>query len=111
MSESSTERKFWGKYRGTVAVNVDPELRGRLMCFVPDVLGPVPSSWCEACTPLGGPPGPPMGVYMVPPIGVLAGAFMLGETVTPGMIIGGTLIMAGVAIAQFGGMIAQRKAA
>lgn len=50
-------------------------------------------------------------LYMVPPIGVLAGAFMLGEAVTPGMIIGGTLIMAGVAIAQFGGMIAQRRAA
>lgn len=50
-------------------------------------------------------------LYMVPPLGVLAGAVMLGETVTPGMVIGGTLIMAGVAIAQFGGMIAQRKAA
>ena len=30
MSEVSSERKFWGKYRGTVAVNVDPELRGRI---------------------------------------------------------------------------------
>lgn len=69
MSETNSERKFWGKYRGTVAVNVDPELRGRLLCLVPDVLGPVPSSWCEACVPLGGPPGPPMGTYMVPPIG------------------------------------------
>ncbi len=48
-------------------------------------------------------------LYMVPPIGVLAGAFMLGETVTPGMVIGGTLILGGVAIAQFGGMIAERR--
>ena len=69
MSESSNDRKFWGKYRGTVVVNVDPELRGRIMCTVPDVLGPSPSTWCEVCTPLAGPPGPPMGVYMVPPIG------------------------------------------
>ncbi len=69
MSDTDPDRKFWGKYRGTVAVNVDPEFRARLLCFVPDVLGPVPSSWCEACAPLGGPPGPPMGVYMVPPIG------------------------------------------
>lgn len=69
MSESSSERKFWGKYRGTVVQNVDPEMRGRLMCLVPDVLGPAPSSWCEPCAPLAGPAGPPMGVYMVPPIG------------------------------------------
>ena len=69
MSESSTDRKFWGKYRGTVVQNVDPEFRGRLMCLVPDVLGPAPSTWCEACAPLAGPTGPPMGVYMVPPIG------------------------------------------
>jgi hypothetical protein len=69
MSESSTDRKFYGKYRGTVLQNVDPELRGRIMCMVPDVLGLAPSTWCEVCTPLAGPPGPPMGVYMVPPIG------------------------------------------
>jgi len=62
-------QKFYGKYRATVLQNVDPEFRGRIMCVVPDVLGIVPSSWCEACTPLSGPPGPPMGVYMVPPIG------------------------------------------
>jgi hypothetical protein len=69
MTESSSARKFWGKYRGVVAFNADPMLRGRIMCLVPDVLGPTPSTWCEACTPLAGPPGPPMGVYAVPPIG------------------------------------------
>lgn len=42
-------------------------------------------------------------LYLVPPIGVAAGALLLGETVTGGTVIGGTLIMAGVAIAQFGG--------
>ena len=30
------------------------ELRGRLMCMVPDVLGLVPSSWCEAVRAAGG---------------------------------------------------------
>lgn len=60
---------FWGKYRGTVVNNIDPELRGRLNCLVPDVFGVVPSSWAEPCAPLAGPTGPPMGVYMVPPIG------------------------------------------
>jgi Type VI secretion system/phage-baseplate injector OB domain len=61
--------KYFGKYRGTVLNNVDPELRGRLMLNVPDVLGAIPSSWAEPCVPLAGPTGPPMGVYLVPPIG------------------------------------------
>lgn len=61
--------KFWGKYRGTVVNNIDPEQRGRLSCIVPDVLSLVPSTWAEPCAPLAGPTGPPMGVYMVPPIG------------------------------------------
>jgi hypothetical protein len=67
--ESSGPRRFYGKYRGTVFNNIDPELRGRIMAIVPDVLGLVPSSWCEACTPLAGPTGLPMGAYMVPLIG------------------------------------------
>ena len=62
-------KRFYGKYRGTVIQNIDPEFRGRIMCEVPDVLGVVPSSWCEACVPLAGPTGPPMGAYFVPPIG------------------------------------------
>lgn len=69
MSETSSDRKFWGKYRGIVMPIPDPEFRGRITCMVPDVLGPLPSSWCEVCTPLAGPVGPPMGVYMVPPPG------------------------------------------
>lgn len=60
---------YYGKYRGTVLNNVDPEMRGRLMLTVPDVLGVIPSSWAEPCVPLAGPTGPPMGVYLVPPIG------------------------------------------
>jgi hypothetical protein len=61
--------KFWGKYRGTVVNNIDPEQRGRLLVTVPDVLTLVPSTWAEPCAPLAGPTGPPMGVYLVPPIG------------------------------------------
>lgn len=60
---------FHGKYRATVLQNIDPEQRGRLQLIVPDVLGVIPSTWAEACVPLAGPTGPPMGVYMVPPIG------------------------------------------
>lgn len=69
MSEGKAGKKWWGKYKGTVVQNADPEFRGRIMCTVPTVLGLTPSSWCEACAPLAGPTGPPMGVYMVPPIG------------------------------------------
>src|SRR5207344_1836532 len=47
--KTSPVKLFHGKYRGTVVQNIDPELRGRIMCEVPDVLGLVPSSWCEAC--------------------------------------------------------------
>ena len=65
----STGNSFYGKYRGTVLLNMDPELRGRITCIVPDVLGIVPTTWAEPCTPLAGPTGPPMGVYMVPPPG------------------------------------------
>lgn len=66
--EAAAKRHF-GTYRGTVFNNVDPMQRGRLMVTVPAVLGVVPSSWAEPCAPLAGPTGPPMGVYMVPPIG------------------------------------------
>jgi uncharacterized protein involved in type VI secretion and phage assembly len=44
-------------------------LKGRLLVTVIDVVGLPPSSWAEPCVPLAGPTGPPMGVYMVPPIG------------------------------------------
>jgi len=69
MSNSNATQNFLGKFRGTVLNNVDPETRGRLMLSIPDVLGVVPSTWADPCTPLAGPTGPPMGVYMVPPIG------------------------------------------
>lgn len=73
MTEKTTEktqaRTYYGKYRGTVFNNVDPQQRGRLMVIVPAVLGVVPSSWAEPVVPLAGPTGPPMGVYLVPPIG------------------------------------------
>jgi len=69
MSGQGGGGKYLGKYRATVLLNVDPEQRGRLQLMIPDVLGPVPSTWAEACVPLAGPTGPPMGVYFVPPIG------------------------------------------
>jgi uncharacterized protein involved in type VI secretion and phage assembly len=69
MTDVTLARSFLGKYKGTVINNIDPMMRGRLLLMVPDALGPVPSSWAEPCVPLAGPTGPPMGVYLVPPIG------------------------------------------
>jgi hypothetical protein len=69
MTVSSTHKKYIGKYRATVILNTDPEQRGRLQLMIPAVLGPTPSTWAEPCVQLAGPTGPPMGVYMVPPIG------------------------------------------
>jgi uncharacterized protein involved in type VI secretion and phage assembly len=68
VSESATKRYF-GKYRGTVVNNIDPEQRARMLLMVPDVLGLIPSTWAEPCVPLAGPTGPPMGTYFLPPIG------------------------------------------
>lgn len=65
----SNGKEYLGKYQGTVLQNVDPERRGRLQLVVPDVMSLLPTTWAEACVPLAGPTGPPMGVYMVPPIG------------------------------------------
>ncbi len=64
-----TKEKHWGKYRGTVIQNIDPMRKGRLQLNVPDVNSLLPTTWAEPCVPLAGPTGPPMGVYMVPPVG------------------------------------------
>jgi hypothetical protein len=58
-------RAFYGKYRGTVINNIDPEFRGRLMVEVADVFGPGFSSWALPCLPFG---GMQAGVYLVPPM-------------------------------------------
>jgi uncharacterized protein involved in type VI secretion and phage assembly len=61
--------RHYGKYRGTVLNNIDPMQVGRLLVQVPDVTGLTPASWAVPCVPLAGPTGPPMGVFLVPPIG------------------------------------------
>lgn len=59
-------RRFYGKFRGTVINNIDPEQRGRIMAMVPDVLGVTPSSWALPCVPLA---GKNQGTFMVPQTG------------------------------------------
>jgi hypothetical protein len=59
-------RRFYGKYRGTVIENIDPEQMGRILAQVPDVLGLTPSSWALPCVLSA---GIQAGVFVVPPIG------------------------------------------
>jgi uncharacterized protein involved in type VI secretion and phage assembly len=62
----SDEKKFFGKYRGTVVNNVDPEQRGRIQVMVPDVSGFALTSWALPALPIG---GLQMGLFSVPMIG------------------------------------------
>lgn len=64
--ESEGLKSYYGKYRGTVINNLDPEQRGRIMALVPDVLGMMPSSWALPCLPIA---GKQEGVFAIPQIG------------------------------------------
>ncbi len=61
-------KKFYGKYRGIVIENIDPENKGRIMVEVADITQLTPSTWAEACVPIAG-GETPAGVYVVPAIG------------------------------------------
>jgi uncharacterized protein involved in type VI secretion and phage assembly len=61
-------KKYYGKYRGVVENNIDPENRGRIQVTIADVTQFSPSTWAEACVPLGGGPSP-MGIFVVPSVG------------------------------------------
>ena len=65
MTENAAH-KYFGKYRGMVVSNVDPMQIGRLLVQVPDVLGPIPSSWAMPCLPFT---GKQMGMWCLPQIG------------------------------------------
>ena len=52
MKEMKEMNKYYGKYRGTVFNNIDPEQCGRIQAFIPDVLGIAPSSWAMPCFPI-----------------------------------------------------------
>ena len=62
------ESRFYGKYRGIVRDNADPEKLGRLRVTVPSVLGPdVLTGWATPCVPYGG--APDVGVQFLPEAG------------------------------------------
>ncbi|MEE4279084.1 MAG: phage baseplate assembly protein V [Halieaceae bacterium] len=65
MSEGE-ERRFYGKYRGTVINNIDPLQKGRLLLQVPDVDSLLPTTWALPCLPFT---GRQMGMWALPQIG------------------------------------------
>jgi uncharacterized protein involved in type VI secretion and phage assembly len=59
------EGRFYGKYRGVVASNIDPLGKGRLLVQVADVLADDPCLWAMPALPAT---GSQMGTYTVPPV-------------------------------------------
>jgi uncharacterized protein involved in type VI secretion and phage assembly len=48
------QNKYYGKYRGFVSDNSDPDRLGRLKVTVPSVLGDTVTGWALPCLPFGG---------------------------------------------------------
>src|SRR4029453_5035608 len=65
LARQVAERRY-GKYRGFVADNEDPQKRGRLKLRVPSVLGEEQSDWALPCLPFGGAAG--HGFFSVPEV-------------------------------------------
>lgn len=59
------EQRHYGKYRGIVVDNEDPQERGRVSVRIPSVLGEQ-VLWALPCTPYA---GPGIGWFAVPPAG------------------------------------------
>ncbi len=56
---------YFGKYRGVVSDNQDPDQRGRLRATVADVYGEDDSPWALPAVPYA---GSQVGFYMIPPL-------------------------------------------
>jgi len=56
--------KYYGKYRGFVVSNKDPDQLGRLQLRIPSVLGTEVTGWALPCLPFGGTAG--LGWFAIP---------------------------------------------
>jgi len=57
---------FYGKYRGRVTDNSDPDKIGRIKATVPAVFGDNECGWALPCFPYG---GDGVGFFFIPPVG------------------------------------------
>ena len=64
---NEVRNKYYGKYRGFVADNEDPQQRGRIKVRIPSVLGDATSGWALPCVPYGGLAD--QGFFMIPDVG------------------------------------------
>jgi uncharacterized protein involved in type VI secretion and phage assembly len=64
--EPMTRTRFYGKYRGIVTDNNDPDMMGRVRADVPEVLAGVTSGWALPCVPYA---GDGVGLHAIPPVG------------------------------------------
>lgn len=60
------DEKRYGKYRGIVTDNKDPQKRGRLRVRIPSVLADQDTDWALPCLPYGG--ASQQGMFMVPDV-------------------------------------------
>jgi uncharacterized protein involved in type VI secretion and phage assembly len=62
----AAQDRFYGKYRGAVVGNSDPENRARLQVKVPEVRGPDVIDWALPASPYA---GDAVGFFALPPVG------------------------------------------
>ena len=67
LAQNLGQRRAYGKYRGFVTDNADPERRARVKLRVPTLLGEAESGWALPCLPCGGLAN--QGLFAVPGIG------------------------------------------
>ncbi len=60
------DETYYGKYRGIVVDNKDPEKRGRLKLQIPSVLADQDSDWALPCLPYGG--FAQQGLFLIPDV-------------------------------------------
>jgi len=65
MTATARPAPLYGKYRGTVASNIDPLQQGRLLVQVPDVLAGDPCFWANPALPGA---GKQAGLFALPPV-------------------------------------------
>ena len=64
-TDCKCEGRHYGKYRGVVVNNVDPQQIGRVQVSVAE-LADSAAAWAMPCAPVA---GPEMGLWAIPPIG------------------------------------------